>query len=529
MNKKTEQTTTWLDYERGLRYLESRSYYRRCQQTHKFTSGNQWDGLAEKPPVFNILRPILKSATALVGQNNMTINYTSENYNPKVRGKLLKVCEMLGNFASVTWERLKLDAIQWQVLQDAYITGDAFLYFYWDKRILLDTLDSANVMLGDEQNPEIQSQPYVLIIQRKYVRDVLSQAVQNGVGKELLAQISADDDLDVSIAADKTEVENNLKCLSITKLWRGEDGFIHYSQSTKAVEYTPEQVITGLTLYPIAKYTWNLEKGQARGLGDIWSIIPNQLSINKNAFRFDKAVQESAYPHIVYDENAVSDEVVSDLTKPGSRIAVADMNGSGVGSLVSYLQPGAISPFAKDVWQDLIILTREMSGAGDNLENVNPEHASGAAINAARDAKTLNVNMQVSAFRQFVEDIAKIWFNMWVAYNPDELSVVVRENGNEDKQKISAQELGELMIEVRIDISPSNPYSKLARELSLKELLSFGALTFEEYVSALDDTSNVPKDKLLEIIAARKVEQEKLQSELEQSQIDEAAKAKQLL
>ena len=82
-----------------------------------------------------------------------------------------------------------------------------------------------------------------------------------------------------------------------------------------------------------------------------------------------------------------------------------------------------------------------------------------------------------------------------------------------------------MRLDVRVDVSPNNPYSKLAHESGLTELFTSGAITFEEYVEALDDDASIPKEKLKEIIQ-RRGEQQKLQQEMAAlAQENEALKA----
>ena len=138
----------------------------------------------------------------------------------------------------------------------------------------------------------------------------------------------------------------------------------------------------------------------------------------------EQAVKNSAYPIKAYNRDLMENSQVAKLNQPGAAVAVKG-NAGTIANAVGYLQPANISPYAQSYWQDLITLTRDLSGAGDNLENVNPEQASGASIQAALDAKLLNVNMQVAAYRQFVEDIAWIWYEMYAAYNPNGLDVVI--------------------------------------------------------------------------------------------------------
>ena len=68
---------------------------------------------------------------------------------------------------------------------------------------------------------------------------------------------------------------------------------------------------------------------------------------------------------------------------------------------------------------------------------------------------------------------------------------------------ISNADLQNLDIDIKIDISPIDPYSVLSRELSLENALAQQHITFEEYVEALDDNSGVPKDKFQAILDRR--------------------------
>ena len=504
-----ELTQVWQEYQKGLDYLNSINLFDRVEKCHQMVSGDQWHGLKsgdERPAQLNILLPIMKNSTALVGQNTMTINYSSMNYDTD-RKLMLEVCDKLNKHASRTWEKLKLDKYNWEVLQDAFTAGDKFYYFYDDGdeksgEIKMQLIDTTNVMLADEQNSDIQEQPYILIVQRRYIEDVKKEAKKNKIPQDDIGNIIPDDDTTGQINGDN-EVKGDNKLISIMKLWKL-DGVIHVCRSTKTVVYQPDTVIDGLTRYPIAQYTWNPLKGTARGMGDIWDKIPNQISINKNLYRFESAIKSSAFPHKVYDRTAFADTDIKALSIPDSNIAVDDLQHVGVDKLIHYLQPANISPYAKDIWKDMIQQTRELSGAGDNLENINPEQASGAAINAAREAKQLNVNAQVASYKQFIEDIAMIWFDMWVAYNPNGLQIVIEDDGNETAETISPEQLQELKVDVRIDVSPNNPYSKMAQELGLKDLFTSQFITFDEYVEALDDDGVMPKAKLQDILEKRK-------------------------
>lgn len=501
-------TEIWKDYSRGRDYLNSVNLFDKVETCFNMVNGDQWKGLKygkERPPQLNILLPIMKSSTALVGQNVMSIEYISQNYNEN-RNELLQVTDHLNSHARKTWERLKMDKLNWEILQDAFIGGNAAYWFYDDAnvaegRILVETLDTTNVLLGDEQQPDIQKQPYILIVQRMQVQDVRKLARGFNTDEHDIATIIPDTDTELQINGDN-EVKGSEKVTVVTKLWK-KDGGIHMMKATRSAIVQPDTVIGGLTRYPIAMYVWKPRKGLARGDGDIWDKIPNQISINKSLFRMEQAVKSAAYPIKVYKSELMQDNQLSKLNQPGAAVAVRGMGETSLSNIISYLQPANISPYAQTYWQELIRLTRDLSGSGDNLENVNPEQASGAAIQAVLDAKLMNVNMQVAAFRQFVEDIAWIWYEMFVAYNPNGIEVV--EDGPEGPMKyiITQQQLKGLKVDIKVDALPSTATHAAIKDAQLKSLLDNGVISFEEYVSALAEDSQMPVEAFKKIVENR--------------------------
>ena len=200
----------------------------------------------------------------------------------------------------------------------------------------------------------------------------------------------------------------------------------------------------------------------------------------------------TAFSRLVYNADKVLNKEA--LEEVGAAIKVRDMQANAVTDIVSYLGAAPMSPDAQALAQEQ---TRDLAGAGDAaLGQVNPEKASGAAIIAVRDQAALPLNEQIADFRQFVEDVASIWFELWAAYYPAELSRGI--------YALSGEELRRLRVEIRIDVSPNSPYSRYAQEQALENLFQKGVITFEEYVAALDENAAAPKQKLEDIIQARK-------------------------
>lgn len=173
--------------------------------------------------------------------------------------------------------------------------------------------------------------------------------------------------------------------------------------------------------------------------------------------------------------------------------------------MVQYLQPAGPGGDAAALEAELLTQSRELEGAGEAATGqVDPTQASGEAIKAARDQSALNLNEQTANFKQFIEDLAQIWYQLWVAYATNGL--LIRYTTEDDKQieeTIDQEQLQAADINIRIDVSPVDPYSVMSREMALENALAAKHITFEEYVKALDANSGVPKEKFQAIINAR--------------------------
>ncbi len=508
-----EITDIWKDYAKGRAYLDSVNLFSKTETCHNFVNGDQWNGLkyaGERPPQLNILLPMMRSNTAVVGQHTMTIQYTSLNYGTR-RSELLAVCDKLNHYARKLWEKLKMDKLMWDVLEDAYIAGDSFIYFYDDDsspgaNLLCQTIDTTNIMLADEHETDLQRQPYILIARRKDIGRVKQMARSFGAGEEEIAKILPDTDEKLQLNG-KKQVDKNRKVTLVAKMWK-ENGNVHIMRAVRNRVIQPDTRITGMTLYPIAQYTWKQRKGLARGDGDVWDKIPNQISINKSLYRLEQAVKNAAYPIKVYRGSAVTPQQAAKLNQPGRSISLQGAADRPLANTIGFLRPGAISSYATSYWQDLITLTRSLSGGGENLENINPENTSGVAIQRAMEIKNMWINRQLSAYRQFAEDIARIWFDMAVAYNPGGLAVQTEKpDGTVETQHIPTALLKALNVDIKVEVASASETLAAMKDMQLKDFLDRGQITFAEYVSSLGADSTMPVENFKRILAQRQERQ----------------------
>ena len=492
-------------------------------------NGDQWHGLksgGEELPILNIIKGIVKYKVSTVAQNTMSAVYTPIGERTQ---EGVKACEALNTYFQIMWERAKMDKHSWAIIKDACIGGDAYIYFGEADVTQAQLINNVNVLLGDEQNSNLQQQPYIMLVERLFVKDVRKEAERNGVPQDEIELIISDE-LTNNQLGDKTEVDYSMedgKCTSILYMYKDDEGFVHFAKSTQSVIYKPDEPViaklpdgtpseVGLKMYPISNFVWEDVKGSARGSGDVEHLIANQIELNKTLARRAIAIKQCAFPKIAYLESAVTNPDQIDVV--GAKIGVKDGNAQNIQNLISYLNPSVVSPDARNFTDELITLTKELAGAGDAATGqIDPTQASGIAIIATRDQAALPLNEQVARYRQFVEDIAVLWYDIWKAYNPDGLSIESEdEMGNNTIEVIPPEVLDKMMVNVRIDVSQNNPFSKYAQEQALMNLFATQAISFEEMVEALDSDSVAPKGKLQDIIDKRG-EKEKMKNALVQA------------
>ena len=511
MDRETH-TLAWDRYKKGLKHLNTFGIIQDTEQAYQFFNGNQWYGVKAgdaQLPVLNIIRQIVQYKVSIVGQNSMEIVYRPLDVTGDEVGIVSATCTALNVLASKTWERLKMERRRWDDIRDAASVGDKYRYFYWvseNEQIETEEVERTNIFFGDEQSHDLQAQPYIIIAQRRPVSDVRDEAKRMGASKEDIEKIVRDNDTVNQIGPQaKVEIqdEEHGKCTTIVCFERI-DGKMRITRSTRDVEYSRIDV-EGMKLYPIVGLVWNRVKGSARGLGEVKPLIPNQIEINKILYRNLQALKLYSLPRLVYSEALENPE---DVESAGVPLRVQGNNVQRINEIVDYLRPQALSPDARNILDSVMVMTKELAGASDAaLGNINPAEASGTAILAVKKSTEIPISDMVSAYIQYIEDIAYVWHDMWRTYAVNGLDVVIDDaeivpDGAAEQIIIPSSELL-AQVAVKVEVSPTNPYDKFAQELSLQNLFAGGHITFEEYVESLPEDAVMPKAKLKKILELR--------------------------
>lgn len=520
-----KQTDIWTLYDACVNYCRQMGVFSDTDLNYRMYNGDQWHGLKvqgiEKIQ-YNFIKPVVRYKTGMIMANLYVINYSSENFeNRAFRKNAEKICKLLNKKAARIWEKDYMDIKLRLLVKDAAINDEGVIYVMFDPDTKLpvnEILNKNDIFFANENDSDIQSQPYILIKQRKPVSEVQEIAENNGVGAEKRLHIVGDND-NIEEAGESAKYEKDPMCTLVTKLYKSK-GTVHYAQSTRYVEIKKD-TDSGLTYYPVAHILWEEKKGSARGEGEVRQLIPNQLETNKTAMRRALTVKNTAYPQKVVNIEKIANpdalESVGGIIKVQGGNTVDD-----VSKVFTYVHPAQMSADAEKLLKELIESTRELAGAGEIATGqVNPESASGRAILAVQQASQQPLTEHLTYTKGGVEDLARIWLDMLTVYN-DSIQVedeVIDPQTNEETTvliDIPKASLKALQPVVKVDISPRGAFDKYAQEQSMENLLTAGLFTTQRmpelklYIKTLDDDSVMPKQKLQDMVDAWEQEQRKI-------------------
>lgn len=539
-------TDIWKLYETGKNFLNKFDLVNQATQAFRFYEGDHWNGLdsgGEKMPIVEMIKPIVDYKTMVLTTNQLQAVYSSQDYDaaPDKRQLMMDVSEKLGNEFLRYWELNKMDYTTYDIVMDAMITGDSYVYLYYqpnskkkngvskDGEIVSEVIPNTNIMFADENESNVQKQEYIIIVFRRTVASVKRMAKEYGCSKKDIENIVADE-LKDQVAGIKDEVENESKCLCVMKLWK-EDGKVHVAESTKTVVYRKDTELP-LTLYPVASYVWERKKGVCRGVSEVTKLIPNQIWVNRiEAYRLISA-KICAFPKLVYSGDLINKE---DINTIGSALEVEHSDDMRKAlDAVGYINPAPMSQDAQLVLNELMTFTKDASGASD-IATGRESFDNYSALLAIQQAAAAPLTRQTERFKSMIEDIARIVFEFWCNYLPNGLQIqttldegstllpyVIALVPSDDGMQIDAilripkEILKELDVDIRIDISPTTPFNKLTQQQKLDNLLVSQNITFDEYVKILPDDE--PLKPKLEVVVEERQRQQAMMAEQQAAQ-----------
>ncbi len=520
-----QETDIWQLYEKGRNYHRLTGIYTDTDRNYRMYNGNQWEHAnlgGIEPTQQNFIKPIVKYKISVIHDNLYAINYSSLNFeNQKFRAEAERYCKLLNGYASRIWEQDKMDFKGRRLTKDAAINDEGIIYVDFDRekmKPINEIVKKNDVYYGNENDDDIQNQPYILIRKRMPVVNAVELALSKGMSEDKITLIVGDNDnFEESGESAKDELDNMVTV--VYKMYKKDDT-VHFSAATRYVEIT-EDIDLGVSLYPVAHFVWEEKEGSARGEGEVRCLIPNQIEVNRTLMRRVLTAKSQAYPYKVVDITKIKNPDALDTV--GGTLQVSSQITDDVRKIVATIPPAQMSQDVVQLQQELINVTRELAGAGDTATGqVDPEAASGRAILAVQQASQAPMTEQKESYKNFIEDVAKIWLEFLTAYSENGVNLEEEftdpNTGKEAVRIVNVPKVAmeQLQATVKIDVTPKSVYDRFAQERTIENLLLNGLLSSQRlpelkaYVEALDDDSVAPKLKLKKIIEYAENEQRKI-------------------
>ena len=428
------------------------------------------------------MKPYKKTATQVMKSDGTPLDIIKEELDAMV---IMTTCDKI-------IERSQLKEKSRELLRDAAVAGDAYMYFYFDGNmdagngprggIECEILDNTSVHFGNPYVGDVQKQPYILISTPRQLEFVREEAKNNGVKD--VEEITTDND--TNMYTYKESGTSDL-CTVITKLWK-ENGTVHAIKTTKDVVIRNEWD-TGYERYPLSAFCWEKIKNSFHGESAIKPVIPNQIIINQLFAMSTHSVKSSAFPKTIYDAT----KITSWSNKVGQAIGVI---GNPNDAIASSFRGADMSNQVLVLIDKVIQNTLELMGASDAaLGNVNPDNTS--AIIATQQATAIPLQLQQFAYYRWLEDSVRNIIDMIrVDYGTRPVSITLT-GGEEFDGMFDFGTLDTANYEMKVEVGQSSYWSELTQLQTLDNLFAKGIIQTEDYLEAIPDKYISGKARIL--------------------------------
>ena len=598
-------TRAWQYYEIGRAYNNRLvpNQYNLVNTNIEFFAGNQWVHLPQTPamqklskPMFNIVKRITSLFVASLTSSAATVSFdelsyysgdpeqTAEEYQSgqetrsygNTPGQDLNGADVATAEVQNLLEKFKMDYRIREALFDGAQTGDFCAHFWWDAdarpfggafgeyrgEIKMELVDGINVMFGNPNTPDVDRQPYILVIGRDTVENLRWEMERHRANKKKSDTYDADmvqPDAEYQFQAGiggRTELDadsKNGKALYVylyEKKTREEvikdpmtgapkrepvvdkngdpvqaknqDGVplvdpdgnpiykmrdmkrvvttIHVSKMTRSCVIF-EDIDTGLSRYPIAWGNWERQKNQYHGRALVTGIIPNQIFINTMFAMVMRHLQLMGFPKTVYNADLISQW----NNEVGQAIGVRGLQpGQRISDVAYNLSPADMSNQIIQVIDKAIAYTKDCLGATDaQLGNVKPDNTSALMV-LQSSAEVPLENTRAGMF-EWLEEIGHILLDFMGTHYGERPIVRTREFQDIVRDPLTNQPMldpttGVMMLnKVSRRVVEMYDFSKF-KHLWFNVRVNAGAATYYSEIAMVQTLDNLRRDGTLEVI-----------------------------
>lgn len=525
----TEQWQAAVSYKRG------QGYYDLWPLRDRYINGDQWPKPTEATATMP--RPMTNQYASIINMIVSAVTYeTPEIYfdpgdtdqQPKEPGQPVEPTEqdaqaaqMLSDAAKHQSEKLELeDLIEQGCKTAANVSGTAIWCFPWDNTITGGRpgktafvgdiagfeVDPINFHPGDPSNPDIQSQPWIIMDERlplKDVQDFYRPFVGNLVDTlEPTRQTS-----DTTIYDQQRIEQDRTPMVDVVHRWWKErkphtddkdeqgvtlDVTLKYAVVCQSKIIRPEQVLYKHGFYPFVAFEWEKKRKSFWGKPLSADLLPNQRERNRLEGLTILAAQNHGAPRVMAKQGALK----GSWTNNPLKIMIDRFVGSSWG--IKYMEPPRM-PDTAGMIEMLDAGMKDTAGAQDAFSGKAPSSdLNAAAIVALQEAAGIKIRPIQRRLRKAMRDIGRLWLAHWTEfYTEARLIRITGEDGKAAFRWFRGTDYADMAFDVRVKAGTASPFSRSLYIATLDSLYEKQLIDREEYLELLPEDAFPQKDRLM--------------------------------
>lgn len=549
---KDNTSRIWKLWQKDKEYKDNLGYTKQWPVNVDFYEGKQWPQATPSTrslprPVLNIIEFICNNKKANVLSSNIKcifkpVSYQKNinNYETEKNEEGIKAAELFTKFAEYTFNKIDMNELDNQAMNDATQIGTYVYHFFWNRDMYghsnanyvggldCEIIDPLNIAVANPEEKNEQKQEWIIISSRERVEKCKEIAKNNGVDITELELIVGDSELN---EYGIQRVENGEYCTVLTKYFR-KDGEVFFEKSTEAVIIQKETPISPkfadesgykMHLYPVVIGSYKNKKKSIYGIGEAEPLITTQRAINFTYALCLLAIQNIGFPKMTVKPNALRGQKVTNA--PGE-ILVDYFKGAGNG--ISYMQPPSFSGFPLTVIEGIMANLRSFTGSTEVVtgETIGKSQMSGAAIATLQTQAKVPIELIQKQFWRARKKSAKICEEFFKAYYRDDREFTYTDDdGNTVTANFNGANYANIDFETVVDVGSATMYSE-ALSISLLDVMKAnGDIDLDMYIELYPDNAMPFKTRLKQLLEKVKLPQEIEKAITEDSEIYQAVVA----
>jgi len=485
-NMKVNPVSEWKRLQGARDYKTSNSLYDIARKNEEYAVGIQWNDIDAKnltKNTSNFLGQIVEVKTASILANEITIARSVDEMDEEDE-RIQQAVKAFNLADKKNWERLKMDRMTEQLVNDGAIQGIGVSYWYWDENVKSGNtfvtsgdingqlVDMVDLYVANPNEVNIQKQPWNKITVRMTVSELKELAKEKGVPEDQIETITSDEDEITYSAFEKTDTDqdnfdndDDLATLSIN--FKKKDGRIWCSKTTKTV-VIDDWFDTELSRYPIVIYTYKTRKKFIYGEAEITRYIENQKSANLLQAARVKHTMLFSIPKWMYNKNMIS----SWTNAIGSIHGINAAPQTDIRNAIAVVQPAPMSVDVDKSIEEMISRTQDLAGVNQNIRGeARPENAA-ALLTQIKQASIPNESYKRRLY-DYYEDVALIWEDFYkTKYN---MSRRMKDEEGEEVEFVGT-DFADTTFTTKIDVGPSSQWSEITSWAIMKEMWQLGMI-----------------------------------------------------